>query len=140
MNKPARFQFRVWQALLVFGLLLPVGAAQAGWNTIGRTDTFRVYLDPKLIQKNGDFVQVWQLTDYTVAQWADAQTAVGSIKHLIEFECSKHRFRLLSGSAYTEQMEAGSLVATEKVSHPEWLAVEPGSTAEKVEQVACGKE
>ena len=140
MNRPANFKILVQLVLLVSGAFLHVGAAQAGWNTIGRTDIFRVYLDPKLIQKNGDFVQVWQLTDYTVAQWADARTAVGSIKHLIEFECSKHRFRLLSGAAFSEQMEAGSLVATEKVSNPEWLTVEPGSTAEKVEQVACGKE
>ena len=139
MNKPVSFQILKRLALIAIVAFLPVGVALAGWNTIGRTDTFRVYLDPKLIQKNGDFVQVWQLTDYTVAQWADAQTAVGSIKHLVEFECSQHRFRVLSGSAYSEQMEAGSLVAAENVSHPEWMAVEPGSTAEKVEQIACGK-
>ena len=116
------------------------GIAQAAWTIIGRTDVFRVYLDDKQMRRNGDFAQIAQLTDYAVAQWVDARTAVGSIKHLIEFDCKQHVFRLLSATAYSEQMEAGSLVASEKLTDPEWMSIEPGSTAEKVEQVACGKE
>ena len=139
MNRAAYFQSRVRRALLVLGMFLQVGAAQAEWTSIGRTDIFRVYLDQKLIQRQGDFVQAWQLTDYTVAQWADARTAVGSIKHLLEFDCSQHRFRILVGIAYSEQMEAGHLLATEKLSDSEWMMVEPASTSEKVEQIVCSK-
>ncbi|MBK7564239.1 surface-adhesin E family protein [Candidatus Propionivibrio aalborgensis] len=118
---------------------LLAGSVQAEWSQLGRTDTFRLYLDQKLIQKSGDFVQVWQLMDFTVAQWADARTAVGSIKNLIEYDCTQPRLRTLAAEAYTEQMGAGRLVANERLSDPLWENVAPGSTAEQIRKIACGK-
>lgn len=94
----------VRRAFCVLASFLLAGSVQAEWSQLGRTDTFRLYLDQKLIQKSGDFVQVWQLMDFTVAQWADARTAVGSIKNLIEYDCTQPRLRTLAAEAYTEQM------------------------------------
>ena len=127
------------RGLVVSSLLLLAGAAQADWMLFGRTSNFRIYLDEKLMQKSGDSAQVLQLMDFTVAQWADAQTAVGSIKNLVEYDCIQPRVRTLAGEAYTEQMGAGRLVANEKVADPQWELIEPGSTPDKVRQIACGK-
>jgi hypothetical protein len=129
----------VWRAFCVLASFLLAGSVQAEWSQLGRTDTFRLYLDQKLIQKSGDFVQVWQLMDFTVAQWADARTAVGSIKNLIEYDCAQPRLRTLAAEAYTEQMGAGRLVANERLSDPLWENVAPGSTAEQIRKIACGK-
>ena len=129
----------VRRAFCVLATFLLAGSVQAEWSQLGRTDTFRLYLDQKLIQKSGDFVQVWQLMDFTVAQWADARTAVGSIKNLIEYDCTQPRLRTLAAEAYTEQMGAGRLVANERLSDPLWENVAPGSTAEQIRKIACGK-
>jgi len=91
------------------------------------------------MSKNGDYAQMWQLMDFTVAQWADAQTVVGSIKTLVEYDCTQPRSRALAAEAYTEQMGAGRLVSSERLAEPQWEGVEAGSTPDKMRQVACGK-
>jgi hypothetical protein len=125
--------------LLVLLPLLLAGSAQAEWLHLGRSDNFRIYLEQKLIQRNGDFVQIWQLMDFTNAQWADAQTPVGSIKSLIEYDCTAPRSRTLAAEAFSEQMADGRMVAREQLPSPQWEGVEPGGTSEKIRQLACGK-
>jgi hypothetical protein len=118
-------------------MALLAGSAQADWLALGRSEHFRIFVDQKLIQKSGGFVQVWQLMDYATAQWMDAQTAVGSIKSLVEYDCSQPRSRTLVNEAYSEQMAVGRKVAEEQLSSPQWEGVEPGGTAEKIRQIAC---
>jgi len=139
MNKPFCFSKAPQCVLLVLTTLLFAGAARAEWIQFGRTTDFRIYLDQRLISKNGDYAQMWQLMDFTVAQWADAQTAVGSIKTLVEYDCAQPRSRALLGEAYTEQMGAGRLVSSERVAEPQWEAIEVGSNPDKMQKIACGK-
>lgn len=132
---------RVARALRILTALLSVSVttnAFAEWVQFGRTDEFRIYVDQRLIVRNGDFAQMWQLMDFTVAQWADARTAVGSIKNLIEYDCTQARLRPVAGEAFSEQMGAGALVGSERVPDPQWEAVVAGSTPEKLRQLACG--
>jgi len=136
MNRPTRFA-RTSQFLLLLTLLVS-GAAHAEWILFGRTTEFRIYLDQRLISRNGDFAQMSQLMDFTVAQWADARTAVGSIKTLVEYDCTRPRLRTLAGEAYTEQMGAGRLVSSEQVAEPQWEAIEAGGNPEKLQKIACG--
>ena len=139
MKKPRHFPESMRRVLLALVSVLLAGGAQAEWVSLGRTDSFRVYIDQKPIQKNGDFVQIWQIMDFTSAQWVDAQTVVGSIKNLIEYDCSQPRFRTLFVEAYSEQMSEGRMVANERLNNPQWENVELGGTAEKSRQLACGK-
>lgn len=137
MNKP--FCFSKASQYLLLLIMLFSGAARAEWIQFGRTTEFRIYLDQRLISKNGDYAQMWQLMDFTVAQWADAQTAVGSIKTLVEYDCAQPRSRTLAGEAYTEQMGAGRLVSSERVAEPQWEAIEAGGNPDKMQKIACGK-
>lgn len=139
MNTPAYCLTALRQTLLALGAFLLAGSVQAEWVSLGRTDSFRVYIDQKPIPGNGDLAQAWQLMDFTTAQWVDAQTVVGSIKNLIEYDCSQPRSRTLVGEAYSEQMGNGRIVAKEKLPDPQWEVVEPGSTADKIRKIACGK-
>ena len=125
--------------LFVLSTLLFASGAHAEWIQFGRTTEFRIYLDQRLISRNGDYAQMSQLMDFTVAQWADERTAVGSIKTLVEYDCTQPRLRTLAGEAFTEQMGAGRMVSSEQVSAPQWEAIEPGSNPEKLQQIACGK-
>lgn len=123
---------------VLLAVLLPA-AVQAEWMPLGRNEDFRLYLDQQLIRKNGDFTQIWQLMDFTAAQWTDAQTVVWSIKTLIEYDCAAMRSRTLAGEAYSEQMGGGRMMGSEQVADAQWESVEPGSTRDKVRQIACAK-
>lgn len=119
-------------------VLLPA-TVQAEWMVLGRNEDFRIYLDQQLIRKSGDLAQIWQLMDFAVAQWTDAQTVVWSIKTLIEYDCTTMRSRTLAGEAYSEQMGGGRLMGREQAADAPWESVEPGTTRDKVRQIACAK-
>ena len=139
MKRPRYFPEPMRRAVFALATFLLAGGAQAEWISLGRTDSFRVYIDQKPTQKNGDLVQIWQIMDFTSAQWVDARTVVGSIKNLVEYDCSQPRFRTLFVEAYSEQMGDGRMVANEQLNDPQWEVVEAGGTAEKSRQAACGK-
>ncbi len=125
--------------LLALVTLLLSGGVQAEWALLGRNEDLRIYLDQELIRKNGDLAQVWQLMDFSSSQWPDPQTAVGSIKNLVEYDCTQPRLRTLSGTAYSERMAAGKAVANEQFPDPQWESIPPGGTASVVHKIACGK-
>ena len=129
------------QIISFFLAMLITGSALGEWLLLGRTDAFRMYVDSKSIEPNADSdtVQLWQLMDFTSAQWADAQTAVGSIKTLIEHDCAEPRSRALLVEAFSEQMGDGHSVARERATDPPWELIQPGSPAEKTRQLACDK-
>lgn len=84
-------------------------------------------------------MQIWQLMDFTAAQWADPQTVVWSIRTLAEYDCKEARFRSLVSEAYSEQMGIGKLVAKEQPAEPQWERIEgPAATPDKIRLVACG--
>ena len=139
MNTSPSFSKARRRTLAVLLAVLLPAAVQAEWMVLGRNEDFRIYLDQKLIRKNGDFTQIWQLMDFTAAQWTDAQTVVWSIKTLIEYDCATMRSRTLAGEAYSEQMGEGRKVASEQRPDAQWESVEPGTTSDKVKQIACAK-
>lgn len=139
MNTPPRFSKSRWQTLAVLLAVILAAPVQAQWMVLGRNEDFRIYLDPKLIRKMADLTQIWQLMDFTAAQWTDAQTVVRSIKTLIEYDCPTMRSRTLAGEAYSEQMGDGRKVASEQRPDAQWESVEPGTTSDKVRQIACAK-
>ena len=124
--------------LFALSALLVAGSAAAEWIQLGRTENFRIYLEQKQILRNGDLAQIWQLMDFTVAQWADPQTVVWSIKTLAEYDCKEPRFRTLVSEAYSEQMGIGKLVAKEQPAEPRWERSEAGGPPDKIRQIACG--
>lgn len=124
--------------LFALSAFLLAGSAKAEWIVLGRTENFRIFLEQKQILRNGDLAQIWQLMDFTVAQWADPQTVVWSIKTLAEYDCKEPRFRTLVNEAYSEQMSLGKLVAKEQPAEPQWERIEAGGPPDKIRQVACG--
>ncbi len=132
-------RWRAAAACATAGLALFAADACAEWYLVARDENVRLYVDSQLIQRRSDQAQMLQMTDFVIAQWADAQTAIGSLKTLIEYDCRQPRSRVLSVLAYSEQMGEGRLVASEKPSDPPWMDNALGTTAEKLRQIACGK-
>jgi hypothetical protein len=106
---------------------------------LGRNENFRAYLDQRSVQKNGDLVRVYQLTDFVTAQWIDGQTVIGSIRALVEYDCARPRSRTLALEAYSEQMGEGRLVANEQNPDAEWEEAASGGSTEHVWRQVCGK-
>ena len=138
--------FRSCPALLLAVLLSPLAAlaqktdgANPEWIGLGRNENFRAYLDQRSVQRDGDRVRVYQLTDFATAQWADERTVVGSIRALVEYDCASARTRTLALEAYSEQMGEGRLVANEQKPDAEWEAITPGGSGENVRRLVCGK-
>jgi hypothetical protein len=122
----------------LFALLL-AGNAQAEWFLLGRTDTFRIYLEKGSTQRSETTVQAVQLLDFVKAQWIDAQTVIMSVKSVVEFDCTQPRVRNISVETYSEQMTGGRLVSSEKFPAPAWENVQAGSSAEGVRKITCAK-
>lgn len=126
--------------MFVLAVFFLTGGAHADWLLLGRNDNYRVYFDQQLIKRNGDFAQLWQLMDFSSAQWLDERTVVGSIKSLVEYDCSAPRSRMLASQAFSEQMEAGRLVSDERIAEPKWEPIGTNSANDQIRQLACGKE
>jgi hypothetical protein len=130
---------------LLFAALLSLSsqelyaAGDVEWVVLGRNENFRAYLDQRSVQKNGDFTRVYQLTDFVTAQWVDGGTVIGSIKALVEYDCTQPKARTLALEAYSEQMGEGRLVANERNPDAEWEDAAPGGTGESVWRLVCGK-
>jgi len=139
MHRPAACQKRTRGIIFLLAAVLLAGSAQAEWVLLGRDDAIRYYFDQKSILKNGDLTQIVQLLDFTSAQWVDARTVVGSLKMLIEYDCAKPRLRALASETYSEQMADGRLVSKEQYPDPKWDPIEPGTTPDKIRQIACAR-
>lgn len=144
MNRSSRLR----PALRVVLFLLPLlafsragyGAGVDGeWIGLGRTENFRLYLDQSSVQRNGDLVRAFQLTDFTTAQWVDERTVVGSIRSLVEYDCNQPRVRTVALQAYSEQMGEGRLVASEQKADAGWEEMAPGGVGENTRKLVCRK-
>jgi hypothetical protein len=82
-------------------------------------------------------VRVYHLTDFATAQWADERTGVGSIRSLVEYDCSQPRARTLALEAYSEQMGEGRLVASEQKPDAPWEGMVPGGIGENIRKLVC---
>jgi len=144
MNRSPHLRPALRAALLLFSLHAFCGegfAAGIGseWISLGRTENFRAYLDQSSVRRDGVLVRVYQLTDFATAQWADERTVVGSIRSLVEYDCSQPQARTLALEAFSEQMGEGRLVASEHKPDAPWEGMVPGGIGENIRKLVCQK-
>lgn len=111
--------------------------ASAQLDLVGRNENLRLFIDRTVVQREGEIATVWQLVDYTSAQWVGA-SVVMSVRQLVEYDCQARRTRTVGGVAYSEQMGNGRQVFSEKAQNPEWAAVPAGGSGETLWKIACG--
>ena len=124
--------------LLGLMLLLVSGAASAEWMYAGETEHHTFYVDRATIRKNGNFVKMWSLVDYKKAEVFGGKAFL-SRRTQEEFECKEEKMRLLAITTFSGQMLSGTVNYTDNKTE-EWMAVPPGSGAEALWKIACGKE
>lgn len=102
-----------------------------------------VYFDPETVQREGDLVTLWQLTDY---KWMQGNAPFGpfmmgphrflSTKTQKEFDCVTRRVRLLASSEFSHHMGTGVQNAT-LVTQGDGRPVEPGTVNHALLKIAC---
>jgi hypothetical protein len=122
-------------ALLVFS----DSPASAAWVSVEKPYPVRelqtLYIDPSTIRREGNFVEVWQLTDYRWMQGGPKATPrfLSTITHK-QFECMDKRIRLLASTEFSHRMAAGT-ASSGYVDKDGWLPVEPDSINEALWEI-----
>ena len=129
--------------LLVMLLVLGPTLVFAEWVAVER-DYFSpglqtVYVDPVNLQRDGNFVTIWQLIDY---KWMQGNY-VGTPRFLStsarkQFDCADRRVRSLSFAEYYGHMATGTAM-TAYVSNDQWQPVESQTLNHALWEIACGR-
>ena len=123
--------------LLALLLLLASGAASAEWTAIDSADHLIIYVDRATIRRNGNLVKMWSMADYKKAQVIDGQYGLSS-RSQSEYDCKEEMHRNLALAFFSGQMGSGTVNSTGDGTL-RWRPVAPGSIAEALWEVACGK-
>jgi hypothetical protein len=126
--------------ILLAVLLLTATSAWAEWVKLGDNGDgeFAVYVDPAAIRKSSNMVKMWNLMDYKTLQETQGNR-YQSIKTQSEYDCKDERWRVLYFTWHSGQIGGGKVVYTYGDKPGNWTPVSPGSTAEILWKVACGK-
>ena len=125
---------------LLMGLMLLVtaGAASAEWTRVSETDGFIRFVDKATIRRNGNFVKMWDMSDFkTVKTIAGLSLLSNKIQQ--EFDCQEDRGRMLALTWFSGQMGNGNAVYSNSDTQ-KWEPIRPGSSNETLWKIACGKQ
>ena len=125
--------------LLVAALLAVFSTSvMAEWTEVGGNDDQTTYADLSTIRKSGDKVKMWELIDFKVVQTLAVKRFLSSVSQF-EYDCKEGTDRLLSLTWYAKNMRQGDVVLTSGYPHEESAPIPPGTTAEILFKLACGK-
>lgn len=138
LRHPTRCSTRTLLPILFTMLLMLSGqSAQAQWDMLGRNEHLRLYIDRTPVQRQGDIATVWQMLDYTSAQWIDNRVIM-SVRHLVEYDCRERRARTIGMAAYSEQLGQGREILSERQPDAEWVEVPAAGSGPVLLNAACG--
>lgn len=128
--------------LSLITLLLPsVGPVNAEWLSVDSKveEGLTVYVDPDTIRRNEDVVKLWVLTDFKTIQSVPSPPYL-SAKSQREIDCAAKRIRLLAVTAFPGHMGSGERLYSYSDSKDQGIPIEPGSVAQSLWEVVCGKQ
>lgn len=117
--------------------------ASAEWVAVEKVYPVRelqtLYIDPATIRREGNLVEVWQLTDYRWMQGGPKATPrfLSTTTHK-QFECTDKRLRLLAYTEFSHRMAAGN-ASNGYVDKDRWLPVEADSINEALWKALCNQ-
>ena len=124
--------------LLGLTLLMTATAASAEWTRVDSKDEFISYVDRATIRRNGNFVKMWDLTDYKTVQKSAAGKSYLSDKGQQEYDCKEEKMRQLALQMFDGKMGQGKAVYSDNDT-VKWVPIAPGSIGEVLWKAACGK-
>ena len=125
-------------SLIIF-LLLSSGPAYAEWVLVtGDESGTTVYIDPSTIRRKDALVNLWTLYDSKTVETVTEGSFL-SIKRQKEYDCVEERSRTLAEMLFSGNMGKGKVVLINTDERSKWQPVQPGSIAQMLWKLACGK-
>ena len=136
---PYAVKYNAKLGLLIAVLLMSVGPAYAEWQVVDKDDhhEYAVYIDPDTIRRNGEVVKWWELWDHETVQTVAGESRL-SMKFQREHDCAETLQRPLSQTWFAGNMGSGK-VGFSNSNEGKWQPVQPGSIAQMLWKLACGK-
>ena len=97
-----------------------------------------VYIDPSTIRRKDAQVDLWTLYDSKTIETAPGGPYL-SIKRQKAFDCAEERSRTLAETLFSGNMGKGKVVLINTDERSKWQPVQPGSIAQMLWKLACGK-
>jgi hypothetical protein len=126
--------------VLVSFLTLPVTkhAYAVKWVPEFVTERALIYVDAESVQKNGNLVQMWTLTDYNSSLQLPSGSLYLSILDFYTFNCLSRLYSSGKQIHYPEKMGMGNAVRTNNTVDPFESPI-PGTVTEGLYKFACMK-
>ena len=96
----------------------------------------RYYLDPLTIQRNGDFVNYVQLTNFPDG-FQERGKPVGSLIQYKISNCDTGKIAVTRAIAYERENAKGGIVSIDMYQRVQWVTITPGKIADILHQEAC---
>ena len=125
--------------LLIALLVLTSGPAFAEWVRVGGNEEagVTVYVDPDAIRRKANLVRVLHLNDFKTVQIENGVSYL-SVKAQHQYDCEKHRERILALTKFSGNMGSGKVVYKDSEKR-KWKPVPPGSVSHDLGKIACSK-
>ena len=119
-----------------------LGAADSGatvqWTLLGSSVAnggMDVYVAPETVRRSGDRARMLGLFDFKTRQVIEGKAFL-SARNEYEYDCARHRARMVATTGYAGRMGKGAVVETSNEAFP-WEAVGASGPAFEHWQVAC---
>ena len=119
-------------------LILLSAPAAAAWVKVDAHGGIRFFVDPATLRRAGDVVKVWELVDFRSTQVRPDLKPFRSIRRLAEYDCRDDVSRQVTLSLHAGNMALGEIVHAD-ADYGLWRPVPPGTAAENVLKMVCGR-
>jgi hypothetical protein len=123
------------RVILMLVMVLLSNEVMASWSQITLNNEAIIYADLSTIQKTGNLVKMWDISDFKKKSVPDKFL---SIKSLHEFDCKLSQSRVINFAMYSGNMASGKVVQISNAVHA-WLPVKTGGVSVALWTTACKK-
>ena len=123
--------------LLGLMLLVTATAVSAEWTSVGASAEYIAYVDKGTIRRNGNFVKMWDMSDYKTVQTVAGDSFL-STKRQSEYDCKDEMLRDHAFTVFSGQMGSGKVVYSDSETN-KWGPIAPESMGKALWKIACGK-
>ena len=108
--------------LLGLMLLMTAGAANAEWTRVSSHEKYVQYVDKTTIQRDGNLVRMWGLSDYKTVGRSIGGKEKWSVKDYSEYDCKRKQHRFAKLVDFSGRMGSGA-VLFENNPDTEWMRI-----------------
>lgn len=129
-------------AAVLLGLVVCTNVTAADWVALSTASDKRSLLlaDAESLHVEGALVEMWQMETISPV-WTPDKTDgsdVRSYKRLLQFDCKKRRYALVSYNEYELAWGSGKLVNSSTISNLRFSPITPETIGETLYKYACG--